>query len=160
MKLKRTKAPESAPDNYIQTLGYYLAQAKMTGDELASRSGIPRYRISQMLNGTAPVTEDDALALAAVLRCDAVDLVSGPPGPQVSGGILFERYSLAGNLLPGARPLTAREWRRAWAELDTEGVLPDQVERPGVTADEESAIRVTVPAQIVEASAKPYLRAA
>jgi transcriptional regulator with XRE-family HTH domain len=154
------RRPAESDTRYVQVLGYYLAQAKLNGDQLAEQSGVPRYKISQFLNGVAPIDEETARDLATVLRCDPADLVSGPPGPQVSGAAIVETHDLRGQRLPGARPLTRREWRRAWAELDVEGVLPDTEEDAEVTAQHQSPGRAAVAAQIVRAPAKPCLQAA
>jgi transcriptional regulator with XRE-family HTH domain len=154
------RRPAESDARYVQFLGYYLAQAKLNGDQLAERSGVPRYKISQFLNGVAPIDEETARDLAAVLKCPAEELVSGPAGVRVSGAAIFETHDLRGQRLPGARPLTAREWRRAWVELDAEGVLPDQVEQPGVTPDERTAIRATVAACIAKGSLEACSRAA
>jgi len=155
MQLKRSKtAREAAPNNYIQNLGYFLAEAKLTGDELAERSHVPRYRISGMLNGTVFVTEDDALALAPVLRCDPEELVSlAPAGIRISGAAIFETHDLRGERLPDARPLTLRAWKQSWRELDVEGILPAD----GVTAGPG---REEVAASIDNASPSPCVRAA
>jgi transcriptional regulator with XRE-family HTH domain len=109
---------------YVQLLGWALGQVGLTIAELAQRSGVPQYRLSQMLNGVAPITEEDAARIAPVLKVPLAELVSGPLGVQVSGDAIFRAHDLAGRPLPGSRPLTRTEWIEAWKQLDVAGVLP------------------------------------
>jgi transcriptional regulator with XRE-family HTH domain len=81
---------------WVQTLGYFAVKAKLTAEELAQRSGVPRGRVSAMLRGELPVERDEAKALARVLNCEVADILSGDPGTAVSGRALFESHDMGG----------------------------------------------------------------
>jgi hypothetical protein len=53
------------------------------------------------------------------------ELVSGPPGPDVSGGCIFDTHDLHGRHRPDARPLTRSEWLPACRQLAIEGHAPE-----------------------------------
>jgi transcriptional regulator with XRE-family HTH domain len=130
--------PANQASLYTQTLGFFMAQANLTIVQLSDRSGVPAYRLSLFLNGTSPVDKQTAAFLAQALKCPAEELVSGPPGVQVSGGAIFLTHAMNGKHLPGVRPLTRNGWLESWNQLDAEGVLPEaasSISREGACPD-------------------------
>jgi transcriptional regulator with XRE-family HTH domain len=113
---KRVRACADPNDRWCQTIGYFAAQAKLTGEEIAQRSGVAKARVAAMLRGELPVLGDEAKALASVLNCRAADIVSGEPGTAVSGNALFEVHDMGGHPIPGEE-LTDEARERALYEL-------------------------------------------
>jgi transcriptional regulator with XRE-family HTH domain len=117
------------PERWVQTLRFFMARAGVTVEELAARSGVARLRVTRLMRGELPVTGEEAVALVPVLRCEPQDLMSGAPGPCVSGSAIFATHGMDGRSLAGVRPLSEAQWRKAWAELGIEdGIIPNKAD--------------------------------
>src|SRR5262249_44689028 len=114
---------ETPAPRYVQTVFHFIAQAKLTLEQVADQTGsISLSKLSAMCRGRAPVTPEDARTLGRVLGCSPDELVSPPPGAVIPGSVLAETHDMGGRPLPGA---TLEHGAKAWAAYQL-GLLGDQ----------------------------------
>lgn len=126
MTAPRRSARNAAGDPqvaYVQTIAHFAAQAGLTLEALADRSGVSRDRLTAMARGRAPVGGEDAVTLARVLGCGPQEIRSGPPGAIASGAALLAAHDAAGRKLPGA-VLTNADVRLSRYQLGEEDAPP------------------------------------
>ncbi len=69
------------PDaKYVQSLGYFMAQKKVSAEELSRKSGVTESVISGIRNGKLPCVDPWLTPLARALGVKPVDIYSNVPG--------------------------------------------------------------------------------